>query len=64
MTDLPEIFFAGASILPGVLAFAGDLVLSLGVMILLMALGCLSSVVDPEAPFRTVPVRGAPGKSG
>jgi hypothetical protein len=60
MADIPGFFFAGAATLPGFIICAGEPALAVMAMLVLLGVGGLLALADPEAPFRTVPVRQAP----
>ena len=52
--DLAEFFFVGAGLLPGFLVYAGDPGLAILALVPLLGAGCLASMADPGAPFRTL----------
>lgn len=52
--DLAEFFFVGSGLLPGFLVFAGDPGLAILALVFLLCAGCLASMADPGAPFRTL----------
>jgi len=52
--DFAEFFFVGSGMIPAFLVCAGDPGLAILALVALLVAGCLASMADPGAPFRTM----------